>query len=259
MARQTWSASGREIWRPDDITVGTFKLDPNKSPLENLSDLIYVQTSVWLNKYHVWSYDKSDIEALEQDLRMAIFIKFRQRVWDGEYDRRYSLYLNLRSIAWSVCSNCIRLFVKDIEQRNNNISADLYVQGLEDEDTRIVDTLTENDIGKYYSEYERRRVSDSKRRMARRDAAAKESDPLKRRMRESLFRRFGELNNPQIRRNAYDDYLGECAIYGIEPITFEEFLRRNELDDPSPTGSSDSQSTCSQCDSSQKVSEGKLR
>lgn len=258
MARQTWSASGREIWRPDDITIGTYKLDPNKSPMQNLWDLIYAQTSIWLNKYHVWSYDKSDIEALEQDLRMAIFIKFRQKVWDGEYDRRYSLYLQVRSVAWSVCSHCIKSFLKDIEQRNNNISADLFVQSGDEEDIRIVDTLTENDIGKYYSEYERRREADSRRKRARREAAAREVDPLKRRMRESLFRRFGELNNPQIRRNAYDDYLGECAIYGIEPITFDEFLRRNDLlDDPSPTGCSDQSPTCSQCGSSGKATEGK--
>ena len=231
MARHTWSASGREIWRPDDITVGTFRLDPNKTPMQNLWDLIYAQTSIWLNKYNVWSYDKSDIEALEQDLRMTIYIKFRQKVWDGEFNRNYSLYLNLRSVAWSVCGNCIKLFMKDIEQRNNNISADLFVQGLDDEDTRIVDTLTENDIGKYYSEYERRRVSDSKRRMERREAAAKESDPLKRRIRESLFRRFGEKSNSQIRHNAYDDYLGECEFFGIRPLDYQSFVRTNFLED----------------------------
>lgn len=227
MARQTWSASGREIWRPDDITVGTFLLDPNKTPMQNLWDLIYAQTSIWLNKYQVWSYDKSDIEALEQDLRMTIFIKFRQKVWDGEYDRRYSIYLQVRSVAWSVCGNCIKLFMKNIEQRNNNISSDLFVQSGDEEDIRIVDTLTENDIGKYYSEYERRREADSRRKRARREAAAKESDPLKRRIRESLFRRFGEKSNSQIRRNAYDDYLDECEFFGITPLDYESFVRQN--------------------------------
>lgn len=230
MARQTWSASGREIWRPDDITIGKFRLDPGKSPMENLWDLINAQTSIWLNKYHVWSYDKSDIEALEQDMRMAVFIKFRQRVWDGEYDRRYSLYLNVRSVAWSVCSNCIRFFTRDIEQRNNCISSDLFIQGGDEEDSRIVDTLTENDIGRYYSPIERRRVSDNKRKRARREAAARESDPLKRRIRESLFRRFSELNNPQIRRNAYDDYLGECEFFGIEALDYQSFVRQNFQD-----------------------------
>lgn len=230
MARLTYSSTGGEIWRPDDITVGKFLLDPNKTPMQNLSDLIYAQTAIWLNRYHVWSYDKSDIEALEQDLRMAIFITFRRKVWDGEYDRAYSLYLQVRSVAWSVCSNCIRLFIKNIKQRNNNISADLFIQGGEEEDVRIVDTLTENDIGKYYSEYERRRVADSKRKRARREAAAKEQDPLKRRIRESLFRRFNELNNPQIRRNAYDDYLDDCEFFGITPLDYASFVRQNFQD-----------------------------
>lgn len=225
MARQTWSASGREIWRPDDITIGTFRLDPAKSPMENLWDLIYAQTSIWLNKYQVWSYDKSDIEALEQDLRMAIFIKFRQRVCDGEYDRRYSLYLNVRSVAWSVCSHCIKLFLKDIEQRNNCISSDLFIQGCDGEDMRIVDTLTENDIGKYYSTCERKRDYDNKRKYDRRHS--KDPDPIRQRRRDAMLRYFNRIKNPQYRQNAYDDYLGECEFFGIRPLDYQSFVRQN--------------------------------
>ena len=228
MARQTWSASGREIWRPDDITIGTYKLDPAKSPMENLWDLIYAQTSIWLNKYNVWSYDKSDIEALEQDLRMAIYIKFRQRVWDGEYDRGFSLYLNVRSVAWSVCSHCIKLFLKDIEQRNNNISADLFIQCGDGEDMLIVDTLTENDIAKYYSTCERKRDYDNKRKYDRRHSI--DPDPIRQRRRDAMLRYFNKIKNPQYRQNAYDDYLGECEFFGIQALDYQSFVRQNFQD-----------------------------
>ena len=225
MARQTWSASGREIWRPDDITIGKFLLDPNKTPMQNLWDLIYSQSSIWLNKYQVWSYDKSDIEALEQDLRMAIFIKFRQKVCDGEYDRRYSLYLNVRSVAWSVCSHCIKLFLKDIEQRNNCISSDSFIRGCDGEDMRIVDTLTENDIAKYYSTNERKRDYDNKRKYDRRHSV--DPDPIRQRRRDAMLRYFNKIKNPQYRRNAYDDYLGECEFFGIRPLDYQSFVRQN--------------------------------
>lgn len=226
MARQTWSVSGREIWRPDDITIGTYKLDPNKTPMQNLWDLIYAQTSIWLNKYHVWSYDKSDIEALEQDLRMVIFIKFRQKVWDGEYDRRYSIYLQVRSVAWSVCSHCIKLFMKDIEQRNNCISSDLFIQCGDEGDMRIVDTLTENDIAKYYSTSERKRDYDNKRKYDRRHSI--DQDPIKQKRRDAMLRYFNRIKNPQYRQNAYDDYLGECEFFGITtPLDYASFVRQN--------------------------------
>ena len=217
MARQTWSASGREIWRPDAITVGTFRLLPELSPLENLGRLITVQASIWLNKYKIWSYDRSDIEMIEQDFRTRIFLTFRQRVWDGEYDRRFTLYQNVRSVAWSVCSNCIRNFKRWIEQRNDAIPTELIIHGTEGDELTLGDTLTENDIAKQYTDRERRQAYDAKRRVP------KSNDPVYLKRREAMMRYVSKMQ----REDEYHDYLGQCDVYGIDPISYEEFVQRN--------------------------------
>lgn len=130
MARMGFK-NGRTVWFPDAVTVRKeVKLLPELSPMENLWRLINMTASVWLCWANLYAYQKEDMEELEQQTRLTIFIEFRRRVLKGEYNRDFNLWQNLRSVAWSKFSHSIvepwiaRIRQRNIESDGNEIISD---------------------------------------------------------------------------------------------------------------------------------------
>lgn len=266
MARESHLDTGVTVYKPDSITVGHFKLLPELTPMENLWRLIRIQVSVWLCKYGVYSYDKERMEDLESSFAVEIYNKLRSKVRDGTYRRDLSLYLNVRGVAWSLASNILYRWIRDLNNDKEMLHVDWVVESVQRlRDTSVRNTLGDmisyEDVKRYLNTTEQQYAYKATiREIKRRQSLLEETDPVKKENR--IKARDGLVRRVQIRNrdNTYHDYLGDCEIYGIEPITFEEFLRRNDLlDDPSPTGCSDSPSTCSQSGSSGKALEGKPR
>ena len=261
MARESHLDTGVTVYKPDAITVGRFMLLPE--PMENLWRLIRIQVSVWLNRYGVYSYSKERIEDLESAFAVDIYNKLREKVWDGSYRKDLSLYLNTRGVAWSLCSNLLYRWIRDINTDKDMLHIDWAVSDLYQSDSSrqtLGDRIAYNDVKHYMSKLERQRIYKDRCKDKRRRDIREETDPVKKARRINAVARIERMEQIKNRDNIYHDYLSECAIYGIEPITFEEFLRRNDLlDDPSPTGCSDPPTTCSQCGSSGKAPEGKLQ
>lgn len=107
MARLSYK-NGHSVWFPDriDVPKGVL-LRPELSPMENLWRLIDMTASVWLNWAKLYAEHKEDMEELEQQARLVIFVEFRRRVLKGEYNRSFNLWQNLRSVAWSKFSHSI--------------------------------------------------------------------------------------------------------------------------------------------------------
>lgn len=130
MAKPSYK-NGRQVWLPDrvDVPKGVLLL-PKLSPMENLWRLIDMTASVWLNWAKLYAEHKEDMEELEQQTRLVIFVEFRRRVLKGEYNRSYNLWQNLRSVAWSKFSHAIvepwleRIRIRRQEMDGNEVISD---------------------------------------------------------------------------------------------------------------------------------------
>lgn len=130
MARLSYK-NGHSAWFPDrvDVPKGALLL-PELSPMENLWRLIDMTASVWLNWAKLYAEHKDDMEELEQQTRLVIFVEFRRRVLKGEYNHSFNLWQNLRSVAWSKFSHSIvepwleRIRLRQQEVDGNSILSD---------------------------------------------------------------------------------------------------------------------------------------
>jgi hypothetical protein len=130
MAKPSYK-NGRQVWLPDrvDVPKGVLLL-PELSPMENLWRLIIMTASVWLNWAKLYAEHKEDMEELEQQTRLVIFVEFRRRVLKGEYNHSYNLWQNLRSVAWSKFSHAIvepwleRIRIRRQEMDGNEVISD---------------------------------------------------------------------------------------------------------------------------------------
>jgi len=130
MARLSYK-NGHSAWFPDRADIKTsVKLLPELSPMENLWRLIGMTASVWLNWAKLYAEHKDDMEELEQQTRLVIFVEFRRRVLKGEYNHSFNLWQNLRSVAWSKFSHSIvepwleRIRLRQQEVDGNSILSD---------------------------------------------------------------------------------------------------------------------------------------
>lgn len=130
MARLSYK-NGHPAWFPDRVDIKTgVKLLPELSPMENLWRLIDMTAAVWLNWAKLYAEHKSDMEELEQQTRLVIFVEFRRRVLKGEYNYSFNLWQNLRSVAWSKFSHSIvepwldRIRLRQQEVDGNDILSD---------------------------------------------------------------------------------------------------------------------------------------
>jgi len=212
-----FSVDGREYWRPDQITVGKFELDPKQTPMENLFRLCRAQASIWLAKYGVYSYDGPEVvDDLLASLTLSIFLDLRRKVWDGTYRKDLTLYLNARSSAWGLTGNFIKHWTQEQEQIHSLLDVDQFVG---DSDVPLGDLLTyENNRLSYKRKGEAKEI----RREIQR-ANQKTPTPHQRAMRQYWAKRHGV----QAHEDAYLHYLEDCEEFGVDPMSREDFLAAN--------------------------------
>jgi hypothetical protein len=216
MAKRMYSVDGRPYWRPDQTTVGTFKLDPNKTPMQNLWDLIYAQASIWLARSGVYSYDGPEpVDDLLSSLMLSIFLDIRRKVWDGTYRKDLTLYLNVRSSAWALTGHFLKRWIREQEQIHSLLDVDQY---LGDTDVPLGDLLTyEHNKLNYKRKSETQAIRREKQR------ANQTPTPHQRAMRQYWAR----LKGYRAHEDAYDHYVEDCEEFGMEAMSREEFLKAN--------------------------------
>lgn len=209
-------------WYPDYVTIGyrKIRLDPAKTPMENLWEVIRVSCSIWLAKYRVYAYSREAIEELEQELQMRTFLRLRDHVWRGTYRKDLSLYLNVRSAAWGVCSNVIKLW-KDTNIIEPSLTLDIDRpidnpnRGPNDSAMTLGETFASHLVPKLWT------VSDGKLQSSYRQGKKHSLDEVER----------GSKDYHQVWRaiteEQYDYYLQSCEDYGLEPLSHDDFIAKN--------------------------------
>jgi hypothetical protein len=92
--------------------------------MDNCWRIIDMQVSVWLNKFKARSDTMDRMLDLEQSCRVAVYSELLRRVRKGQYDRKFSFWLNVRSCAWSCVGRVFRQWVNANKLRINEIDGD---------------------------------------------------------------------------------------------------------------------------------------
>lgn len=230
MAFETHNNQGRTLWKPDQITIGKFLLDSAQSPMENLWRLIRAQASIWLAKYNIYTFDGPEpVDDLYYSLCLAIFLELRRRVWEGTYNRNFSLYLNVRSCAWAKTGALLEKWKDEQDKIHSTLNMDQLLLGESDSAPKTLgDTISyEEALLSYRSKSEINK--ESKRRQRQRHNAKSLADPsvnvLKR---EAMLKRMQRVRDAKEQQDEYDRYLSECEFFGLEDhLDYESFVRQN--------------------------------
>lgn len=201
------TSSGVTYWPAAINAHRNVLLLPELSPMENLWRYIYYQVLIWTNKAHIHSSSRETLEELLQDISVRVYLDIRRRVRDKTYSREHSLWLNVRSSAWSIVHKCIENWIEEQKQREKTVCADNLVRiGTEEEgDVTYYDNVS---VGcKYIT-----------------DAELKEDDDWRRRtMKCSRVRMVRRILDDE-----YNKYIDDCEEFGIkERLNKVEWLLKN--------------------------------
>lgn len=117
--------SGHETWYPDLYKVKKRELlDPKLTPNENMWSIIYKVTCVWLTKSRVFALTQEDMEELEQDVRLATYLRLRYVVVTKQYRRDFSFWVNCTRCCYSICHSCIQRWMDKLNVRKNLLCGD---------------------------------------------------------------------------------------------------------------------------------------
>ena len=229
MAYETHTDKGIKIWKPDKITIGRFKLDHKQTPMENLWRLIRAQASIWLAKYDVFSFDAPEpVDDLYYSLCLAIFLELRRRVWEGTYNRNFSLYLNVRSCAWAKTGALLKKWKEEQDKIHSTLNLDQLLLGESDSAPKTLGDTVSYEEGRlsYVSEHEA-----NIRRCAnyREKHRAKVANTLIYRQKsEAMLRAMQRVRDAKEQQDEYDRYVSDCEFFGIaDRLDYESFIRHN--------------------------------
>lgn len=198
--------NGREHWFPDLYKVKSRELlDPKLTPNENIWSFVYKVTCVWLTKARVFALTQEDMEELEQDVRLATYLRLRYVVATKQYRRDFSFWVNCTRACYAVCHACIERWMDKLKARKDLICGDDLV-GDSDNSASFFDTRSYCPPLITASEMPYRQKMDWKSY-------------------ERPLDRWNRLNE-----QADDDYLKhceDCLELGVEPTDKESFLRDN--------------------------------
>lgn len=209
-------------WYPEYVSIGyrKIKLDPAKTPMQNLWEVIRVSCSIWLAKYRVYAYSREAIDELEQEFQMRTFLRLRDHVWRGTYRRDLSLYLNVRSAAWGVCSNVIKLW-KDTNIIEPSLTLDIDEPIASPSNRPGSNALTLGDTFASHLVPKLRTTYDGILQTSYRRGKKHSLDEVERGSKEyhQVWRAITE--------EQYDYYLQSCYEYGIDPLDHDAFIAQN--------------------------------
>lgn len=209
MARMVMK-NGRETWYPDLYKVKSRELiDPKLSPTENIWSFIYKVTCVWLTKARVFALTQDDMEELEQDVRLATYLRLRYVVVTKQYNKNYNFWTNCTRCCFSICHDCINRWMQRLNNSKNLLCGDEQIGDSNNSET-FFDTRSFCSPLITASEMPYRQKMDWKSYMR----------PLDR------WKRLNE--------QADDDYLRhceDCLELGVEPTDKKSFIRGNFSED----------------------------
>jgi hypothetical protein len=198
--------NGREHWYPDLYKVKRKELlDPKLSPTENMWSIIYKVTCVWLTKARVFALTQEDMEELEQDVRLATYLRLRYVVVTKQYNKKYNFWTNCTRCCYSICHSCIQRWMDKLKVRKNFICGDEQTSD-SDNSASYFDLISFNPTLITSSENPCNQKLDWKYY----------SRPYDR------WKRLNEQIN-----DAYMEYEEECISMSIDPIDKESFIRDN--------------------------------
>ena len=230
MAYYTHTDKGVPIWKPDRVTMrGKFRLDPQKTPMENLWACIRIQASIWLAKYKVYSLDGHDeVDDLFYALMLRIFLDVRRKVWDGTYRRDLSLYLNVRSSAWAVTGNLLKRWRAEQITRKETLNLDQLLLGDPDNSLKtLADTVSyEKGYLSYVSDNEANNRRCAEYRAKHR--AKVQGTLVYKQKSEAMLKAMQRVRDAKEQQDEYDKYLSDCEFFGIsDRLDYESFIRQN--------------------------------
>lgn len=170
--------------------------------MQNLWDCIdYCCRSILKNKKLLLTSEERD--EILADWAVNAFIRFRQRVLNGNYDRSYALWQNVFYCCWGTWSSVWRPAKRQIINKINTTSLDNQMQVMSehssDAGSAMVDMMPQ-DLStqlNYKHDYN------------------------------DCHARHELLNIPDQRDAAYELYVEDCYDLGIEPVDLETFVVRN--------------------------------
>lgn len=177
-------------------------LSPDKTPMENLWDCVnYVCRSLLNRKRLIIKPDERD--ELLWEYKILTFVKFKNRVLRGEYDRNYALWQNAFYCAWGCWHQVWSPTKRHIINKINTVSCDdpLNIQS----DSNIEAGSTRIDI-----------IDDSLSNKLNYRHTYNDNDV-----------RHEKLNIPDQRDAAYELYVEECYDLGIEPVDMTSYVLQN--------------------------------
>jgi hypothetical protein len=178
--------------------------------MENCWRIIKIASLIRLTMFKIFAYDYGDMADLEQMVQIATYNRLRDMVKNGEYDRRYSFYLNCRAACWSVAQHVLDKWLADLKQRYNNLDGNAVIGNSDHGSLTLFDSLashttprlmTESD---YCVKYDKRRWHEYDRQGDRTRVLREET------------------------HKAYDQYCEECLLYGVQDVlSYDDFVKRN--------------------------------
>lgn len=168
-----------------------------------------MQVGIWLNRFKARSDTMDRMLDLEQSCRVAVYSELLRRVRKGQYDRKFSFWLNVRSCAWSCVGRVFRQWVNANKLRLNEIDG----MSLISDDPADHSSVTFFDM--VATESVPRLITSSEFRQKRIDwrDAVRPGDKLR-----SLH---------DLSEDDYSRYLEECAELGIKPVDKVVFITRS--------------------------------
>ena len=208
---------GRVVWWPERCSLGKRKilLDAALTPMENLWRIIKAVSLIRLTSMRLLAYTYEDMADLESMVMYATYAKLRRMLADGTYNRKFSLYLNVRAACWGMCQHVVDTWIADIRQRYNLVDGNGNISHSDHGSVTLYDTLSDSNSTRLLtsSEYYSRHA-----KPVHWSSYARPSD------RKSALRKET--------RKAYNEYCEECVLYGIDDvISYNDFVRKNYSDD----------------------------
>ena len=189
--------------------------------MENVGLMVNAQVSVWLSKYGIYSSSPELIDELELQFAFATYAELVRRVRTGMYNRKYSLYLNIRSCAYSQYPKVYKQWKRRMQQLAQLVSLEY---GSVDSDGDITEGL----IGSIASDTvpRLRTGSDSKDRIVELDRARKGRS---KRYKSNEGRKCYTMDNlPNHIEDSWLTYIEDCEELGI-PVRMskEEYVKQH--------------------------------
>lgn len=211
-------------WLPDTVTASRelTKLRPCEHMLEEAWRICKICTSVWLCAMGVYANSREEMEDIEQRVLIKTYTNLLYKVRTKTYSLERSFYLNVRSCAWSAVGELAH------ERRAKKRQAKVVALGRIDSglEEGWLATLAAHTVPKLRTDGDCRAQSSQYQNEKNRQRAIEAGGKTL-----ELYEKYHQASikrwTPKYREDAYWDYVADCAEFGIEAVSMDEFLRIN--------------------------------